>query len=89
MTERVPGRIKVQEGCDNYCTYCLTRLARGKSQSRTLTKVRRDINAALAGGAKEVVLTGVELGAWGRDFQPALTLYDLIAGVLEDSDLGD
>ena len=84
---RTRAFIRVQEGCDNHCTYCLTRLARGKSRSRSLPEVQRDIDAALAGGAKEVVLTGVELGAWGRDFDPALTLYDLIDGVLQNSDL--
>ena len=84
---RTRAFIRVQEGCDNHCTYCLTRLARGKSQSRTLTQVRRDVSAALAGGAKEVVLTGVELGAWGRDLAPTLTLCDLIAGILDDSSL--
>jgi len=81
---RTRAFIKVQEGCDNHCTYCLTRLARGKSHSRSLMEVRRDIDAALAGGTKEVVLTGVELGAWGRDFDPGLTLYDLIEGVLQN-----
>jgi len=84
---RTRAFIRVQEGCDNHCTYCLTRLARGKSRSRGLPTVLRDIDAALAGGAKEAVLTGVELGAWGRDFDPALTLYDLIDGVLENDNL--
>ncbi len=84
---RTRAFIRVQEGCDNHCTYCLTRLARGKSQSRPLTSVRRDVTAALNGGAQEVVLTGVELGAWGRDLDPVMTLYDLIAGVLRNPDL--
>ena len=84
---RTRAFIKVQEGCNNHCTYCLTRLARGKSQSRPIAEVRRDIAAALDGGAKEVVLTGVELGAWGKDLASDLTLFDLIEGVLEEPSL--
>ena len=84
---RTRAFIRVQEGCDNHCTYCLTRLARGKSQSRPIIAVRRDIEAALMGGAQEVVLTGVELGAWGKDLAPALTLADLIEGVLQEQEL--
>jgi threonylcarbamoyladenosine tRNA methylthiotransferase MtaB len=89
VREPLPGErartrafIKVQEGCDNHCTYCLTRLARGKSRSRTLSAIREDVLAALAGEAKEVVLTGVQLGAWGRDFSSPLKLSDLIADIL-------
>jgi len=89
IREPLPGErgrtrafIKVQEGCDNHCTYCLTRLARGKSRSRTQKEIQGDIKAALAGDAKEMVLSGVQLGAWGKDFQKPLRLDDLIAGVL-------
>lgn len=84
---RTRAFIKVQEGCDNHCTYCLTRLARGKSRSRSLVDVQRDIESALRGGTREVVLTGVELGAWGRDFDQGLTLYDLVEGVLHNTDV--
>lgn len=79
---RTRAFIKVQEGCDHHCTYCLTRLARGRSRSRSLVEVQRDIQAALAGDAKEIVLTGVQLGAWGCDFPQAKRLVDLIACVL-------
>lgn len=79
---RTRAFIKVQEGCDGHCTYCLTRVARGRSQSRCLEAIRRDIRAALAGDAKEVVLTGVQLGAWGRDFESPARLDQLIAAVM-------
>jgi threonylcarbamoyladenosine tRNA methylthiotransferase MtaB len=94
IREPLPGErartrafIKVQEGCDNHCTYCLTRIARGKSQSRILEEVRQDVQAALEGGAQEIVLTGVQLGAWGRDLQQPKGLDDLIAGVLSINDV--
>ncbi len=79
---RTRAFIKVQDGCDNYCTYCLTRLARGKSQSRNFKAIERDIRAALDGEAKEVVLTGVQLGAWGKDFNKPESLAELIRQVL-------
>jgi len=79
---RTRAFIKVQEGCDNHCTYCLTRIARGKSRSRSLEEITRDVLAAIAGGAREVVLTGVQLGAWGKDFPVPRRLDDMISGVL-------
>lgn len=79
---RTRAFIKVQEGCNNNCAYCLTRVARGRSRSRPLGEILGDIDAALAGGAKEVVLTGVQLGAWGKDFFDAKSPYHLLDGVL-------
>ena len=80
---RTRAFIKVQEGCDNTCTYCLTRVARGKSRSRDLQAVRRDIQAAVSGDAKEIVLTGVQLGGWGKDLPETKGLGDLLSAVLE------
>ena len=79
---RTRAFIKVQEGCDNTCTYCITRLARGKSRSRNLDIIQRDFAAALDGGAKEIVLTGVQLGGWGRDLPEQLNLVHLIESLL-------
>jgi threonylcarbamoyladenosine tRNA methylthiotransferase MtaB len=80
---RTRAFIKVQEGCDNHCTYCLTRLARGKSRSMTLETIKRDIHAAIDGGAKEIVLTGVQLGGWGKDFREPKYLSFLIQAILD------
>lgn len=85
---RTRAFIKVQEGCDNICTYCLTRLARGRSRSRPWEDISRDIQAALIGNAKEVVLTGVQLGAWGRDLPTQDDLGSLIARVLSMQTIG-
>lgn len=84
---RTRAFIKVQDGCDNRCTFCITTIARGKSRSRTEAAVIADIQAALAGGAQEVVLTGVHLGSWGYDLSPRLRLADLIRMILKESDL--
>ncbi|NPV84633.1 MAG: tRNA (N(6)-L-threonylcarbamoyladenosine(37)-C(2))-methylthiotransferase MtaB [Anaerolineae bacterium] len=84
---RTRAFIKAQDGCDNHCTFCVTRIARGVSRSRPAEKVIRDIQAAAEGGSKEAVLTGVQLGSWGRDFDPPQRLHDLIERVLEETEI--
>lgn len=79
---RTRAFIKIQEGCDHHCTYCLTTVARGKSRSRELDEIKKDIQAAVAGGAKEVVLSGVQLGAWGKDLTPKQGLGSLLEDLL-------
>jgi threonylcarbamoyladenosine tRNA methylthiotransferase MtaB len=80
---RTRAFIKAQDGCDNHCTFCITALARGPSRSRPAAAVLADVQAALAGGCQEVVLTGVHLGAWGRDLNPPQHLRHLVQAVLE------
>ena len=84
---RTRAFIKVQDGCDNFCTFCVTRLARGKGRSIPAKNVFEDIRRALAGGAKEIVLTGVHLGSWGQDFEPPLTLHNLMEFILNEPDI--
>jgi threonylcarbamoyladenosine tRNA methylthiotransferase MtaB len=80
---RTRAHIKVQDGCNNFCTFCITRLLRGPSRSIPFEQVHLDINAALRGGAREIVLSGVQLGAWGQDFSPGLHLRNLIEQILD------
>ncbi len=82
LHQRTRAFIKVQDGCDNACTFCITRLARGASRSRPLDEIVTDIDSALNGGAQEIVLTGVHLGSWGLDFQPARRIPDLVSALL-------
>ena len=74
--------VKAQEGCNDVCAFCIVPRTRGREVSRAIDDVARDVNAAHARGAREVVLTGTQLGAWGRDLPEPLTPRDLIAGVL-------
>ena len=80
---RTRAFIKVQDGCDNFCTFCVTRLARGKGRSIAAQVVLDDIRRALSGGAKEIVLTGVHLGSWGQDFNEPRSLRDLLETILK------
>ena len=83
LHQRTRAFIKAQDGCDNACTFCITRLARGASRSRPLDEIVADVEAALKGGTQEIVLTGVTLGSWGLDFQPPQRLAELVVALLE------
>jgi threonylcarbamoyladenosine tRNA methylthiotransferase MtaB len=85
----VPGKrmrtrafIKAQDGCDNRCTFCLTTIARGDARSTPLNAVVDEVNRAVAGGAREVVLTGVQLSAYGRDLPGDQDLTALLQEIL-------
>ncbi len=84
---RTRAFIKVQDGCDNRCTFCITTVARGAGRSRPIEEVLQDIQLALDGGAQEVVLTGVHLGSWGKDFSPRRHLRYLIEAILTRTDV--
>jgi len=89
---RTRAFIKVQDGCDNHCTFCVTTLARGAGLSRSIGEVMADIHAACKatrdhGSAKEIVLTGVHLGSWGQDFSPRLHLRHLVQAIIDESDV--
>ena len=84
---RTRAFIKAQDGCDNHCTFCITTLARGSGRSQTIERVLADALSAQRGGTKEVVLTGVHLGSWGKDFIPPQHLTELVLAVLTETDL--
>ena len=73
--------LKIQDGCDNRCTYCIIPFARGKSRSADSDFIVEQINNFSKHGFKEVVLTGIHIGQWGKDF--GLTLLDLLKDIEE------
>jgi threonylcarbamoyladenosine tRNA methylthiotransferase MtaB len=84
--KRTRAFIKAQEGCNNFCTFCITRLLRGEARSMPLEGLLRDIRSAVAGGAQEIVLTGVHLGAWGSDLNPSAHISMLVHTILAETD---
>lgn len=84
---RTRAFIKVQDGCDNRCTFCITTVARGPGRSRPVAEVLADVQGALMGGCQEIVLTGVHLGSWGQDFSPPLHLRHLVQAILRETDV--
>ncbi|MFN8543453.1 MAG: tRNA (N(6)-L-threonylcarbamoyladenosine(37)-C(2))-methylthiotransferase MtaB [Candidatus Binatia bacterium] len=75
--------LKVQEGCDLFCTFCIIPMARGRSRSLGPRAVLDEIGALARAGFREVVLTGVHLGGYGADLTPRRDLCDLIEIVAE------
>lgn len=85
LVARFAGRtrffLKVQDGCDHFCAYCAVRLARGPSRSVPPEQVLAAAREAIAAGAKEIVLVGVDLGAYGRDLPRRWGLPRLVSAV--------
>ncbi len=76
--ERTRAYIKIQDGCDSNCTYCIIPRARGPVCSKTPDDVLAELKNLAANGYLEVVLTGIETAAYGRDFKNGYTLADLL-----------
>jgi len=66
---RTRALVKIQDGCDNACTYCIIHVARGPQHSRPPDRVLAEVGARLSAGHREIVLTGVHIGAYGQDRQ--------------------
>ena len=84
---RTRGFVKAQEGCNDVCAFCIVPRTRGSERSRSVAEVTADVTAAAEAGAREVVITGTQLGAWGRDLPETLQPADLVAGILERSEI--
>ena len=73
--------LKIAEGCDKHCTYCIIPYARGRVRSRKIQEILEEVKALAVKGYREVVLTGIHLSSYGIDFQEAeerQTLLSLI-----------
>lgn len=79
---RTRAFLKIQDGCNARCTYCIVPYARGQSRSMPEADVLSHLHALGSQGYREVVLTGIHLGAYGKDFDPPLSLANLISGIL-------
>ena len=76
--DRTRPFLKIQDGCDAFCTYCIVPHARGRSRSMPLESVKVNLAALAAAGYREAVLTGIHLGMYGRDLSPPVPLIDLL-----------
>ena len=78
LSGRARAYLKVQDGCDAFCSYCVVPYTRGKSRSASPEEVRAEVDRLLAAGFQEIVLTGIHLGQWGKDLSPAGDLPALL-----------
>jgi threonylcarbamoyladenosine tRNA methylthiotransferase MtaB len=77
--------LKIQEGCNNRCAFCVIPFVRGKSRSLPLEKIVNEIHNLCDAGYKEIVLSGINLGAWGRDLSPRRDFLDLLRQLLDET----
>ena len=80
-TEKTRAVIKVQDGCNNFCTYCIIPYARGRVCSRDPKSVLEEIKEIAKTGIKEVVITGIQIAAYGKDFGYEYRLIDLLEDI--------
>ncbi len=74
--------LKVQDGCGNRCSFCIIPATRGHSRSLSMEACLRNVQAFADGGGTELVLSGINLGRWGRDLKPECTLEGLVSAIL-------
>jgi threonylcarbamoyladenosine tRNA methylthiotransferase MtaB len=86
--DRTRPILKIQDGCNNRCSYCVIPFVRGGSRSLTPDAVIGEVRMLGGAGAKEVVLSGINLGSYGRDLVPRATLAGVAQRILDETDIG-
>lgn len=83
ITDKTRAFLKIQEGCNQFCTYCIIPYARGPLRSRSLESIRTETQRLISAGFKEIVLIGIHLGCYGKENAGGPTLYDAVKTVLD------
>ena len=83
ITDKTRAFLKIQEGCNQFCTYCIIPYARGPLRSRSLESIRTETHRLISAGFKEIVLIGIHLGCYGKENPDGPTLYDAVKTVLD------
>ncbi|MFZ0037032.1 MAG: tRNA (N(6)-L-threonylcarbamoyladenosine(37)-C(2))-methylthiotransferase MtaB [Candidatus Acidiferrales bacterium] len=86
-SERTRPTLKIQDGCNNRCSYCVIPFVRGKSRSLAPDRVIGEIERLVSAGAREIVLSGINLGSYGRDLAPRVPLDKLLRRVMAETSL--
>jgi len=85
--DRTRPILKIQDGCNNRCSYCVIPFVRGRSRSLPPDEVLAETRKLVDAGAKEIVLSGINLGSYGRDLSPRVDLADLVRRILDHTEL--
>ena len=83
ITDKTRAFLKIQEGCNQFCTYCIIPYARGPLRSRSLESIRTETQRLISAGFKEIVLIGIHLGCYGKENPDGPTLYNAVKTVLD------
>ena len=85
--DKTRPNLKVQDGCDNRCSFCIIPSVRGASRSLPMAEVLAQVGALVRGGFREVVISGINLGRWGRDFAQPDRFVNLVRAIMERTEL--
>ena len=77
-TEKTRAVVKIQDGCDRFCSYCIIPFARGRVRSRKPENVVTEVEQIVDNGIKEIVITGIHIASYGKDFRNGIGLIDLL-----------
>ena len=80
--DKTRAYLKIQEGCNQYCSYCIIPYARGPLRSRSLRNIKEEVQRLTEAGYKEIVLIGIHLGCYGKEMKDGTTLYDAVKAAL-------
>ena len=87
VSDRTRPNLKVQDGCNNRCSFCIIPFVRGSSRSLALEPVIRETNALVERGYREIVLSGINLGRWGRDVSPRTNFAAMLRAILQNTSI--
>jgi threonylcarbamoyladenosine tRNA methylthiotransferase MtaB len=85
--DKTRPNLKVQDGCNNRCSFCIIPYVRGRSRSLQLDHILREVNALVANGYHEIVLSGINLGRWGRELTPRTSFASMLSAILEQTQI--
>ena len=85
LNDRTRPNLKVQDGCDNRCSFCVIPYVRGLSRSLPLNRILNEVNSLVHSGYREVVISGINLGRWGRDFDEPLRFENVVHEILDQT----
>ena len=83
--DKTRPNLKIQDGCNNRCSFCVIPYVRGRSRSLKPEHVVREVDALVASGYREIVLSGINLGRWGRELMPRMNFSSLLREILEQT----
>jgi len=84
-SDKTRPNLKVQDGCNNRCSFCIIPYVRGSSRSLNLEHIVREVDALVANGYREIVLSGINLGGWGRELAPRTNFAAMLRAILEQT----
>ena len=81
--EKTRPNLKVQDGCNNRCSFCIIPYVRGRSRSLKLDQVLREVDTLVTNSYREIVLSGINLGRWGRELRPQMRFAEMLRAILD------